>query len=126
MGIVIRIASTAIALWISTLILSGRITLDTDSVLKKIGTLLAVAVIFGVVNGVIRPIVKWVGCAFYVVSLGLVALVVNGLLFLLTSWIASMLHLPFHVSGFFTAVLGALIVGVTSWLINVLVPDKLK
>ncbi|TML28262.1 MAG: phage holin family protein, partial [Actinobacteria bacterium] len=87
MGIVIRIASTAAALWISTLILSG-ITLDTPSTLKKIGTVLLVAIIFGVVNAVIRPIVKTVGCAFYVLTLGLVALVVNGLLFLLTSWIA--------------------------------------
>lgn len=125
MGIVIRIVGTAIALWISTLVLSG-ITLDTPSVPKKIGTLLAVAIIFGVVNAVIRPIVKAVGCAFYVLTLGLVALVVNGLLFLLTSWIAGGLHLPFHVSGFLTAVLGALIVGVVSWLINAVVPDKLK
>ena len=125
MGIVIRIASTAVALWISTLVLSG-ITLDTPSVLKKVGTLLAVAVIFGVVNAVIRPIVKAVGCAFYVLTLGLVALVVNGLLFLLTSWISGVLHLPFHVSGFLTAVLGALIVGVVSWVINAVVPDKLK
>jgi putative membrane protein len=125
MGIVIRIASTAVALWISTLVLSG-ITLDTPSVLKKVGTLLAVAVIFGLVNAVIRPIVKAVGCAFYVLTLGLVALVVNGLLFLLTSWICGLLHLPFHVSGFLTAVLGALIVGVISWVINAVVPDKLK
>ena len=92
MGIVIRIASTAAALWISTLILSG-ITLDTPSTLKKIGTVLLVAIIFGVVNAVIRPIVKTVGCAFYVLSLGLVALVVNGLLFLLVSWIAGVLLL---------------------------------
>ncbi|OLE25912.1 MAG: hypothetical protein AUG44_14650 [Actinobacteria bacterium 13_1_20CM_3_71_11] len=125
MGIVIRIASTAAALWISTLILSG-ITLDTPSTLKKIGTVLLVAIIFGVVNAVIRPIVKTVGCAFYVLTLGLVALVVNGLLFLLTSWIAGVVGLPFHVQGFLTAVLGALIVGVISWVINAVVPDKLK
>jgi putative membrane protein len=125
MGIIIRIASTAVALWISTLVLSG-ITLDTSSALKKILTVLAVAIIFGVVNAVIRPIVKAVGCAFYVLTLGLLALVVNGLLFLLTSWIAGLLHLPFHVQGFVTAVLGALIVGVISWVINAVVPDKLK
>ena len=125
MGIVIRIASTAAALWISTLILSG-ITLDTPSTLKKIGTVLLVAIIFGVVNAVIRPIVKTVGCAFYVLTLGLVALVVNGLLFLLTSWIAGVVGLPFHVQGFLTAVLGALIVGLISWVINAVVPDKLK
>ena len=125
MGIVIRIVITAVALWISTLVLSG-ITLVTDSTPKKIGTLLAVAVIFGIVNAVIRPIVKTVGCAFYVLTLGLIAIVVNGALFLLTSWIAGRLHLPFHVNGFWTAILGALIVGVISWLLNALVPDKAR
>src|SRR5690242_14882344 len=125
MGIIVRIVITAFALWLSTLVLSG-ITLDTPSTPKKIGTLLAVAVIFGVVNAVIRPIVKTVGCAFYVLTLGLIALVVNGALFLLTSWIAGKLTLPFHVSGFLTAVLGALIVGVVSWVLNMVIPDKVK
>jgi putative membrane protein len=125
MGIVIRVVITAVALWISTLVLSG-ITLNTDSTPKKVGTLLAVAVIFGIVNAVIRPIVKTVGCAFYVLTLGLIALVVNGALFLFTSWIAGKLSLPFHVNGFLTAVLGALIVGLVSWLLNMLVPDKAK
>jgi putative membrane protein len=124
MGIVIRIAITAVALWISTLLLHG-ITLDTPSAAKKVGTLLAVAVIFGIVNAVIRPIVKTVGCAFYVLTLGLIALVVNGALFLLTSWIAGKLELPFHVNKFWpTAVLGALLVSLISWLLNLLVPDK--
>ncbi len=125
MGIVIRLVVTAAALWISTLLLDG-ITLDTPSAAKKVGTLLAVAVIFGIVNAILRPIIKTVGCAFYVLTLGLISLVVNGALFLLTSWIAGRLHLPFHVDGFLTAVLGALIVGVVSWLLNALVPDKVK
>lgn len=125
MGIVIRLVVTAIALWVATVLLDG-ITLDTPSTAKKIGTLLAVASIFGIVNAVIRPIVKTVGCAFYVLTLGLIALVVNGLLLLLTSWIAEKLGLPWHVSGFWTAILGALIVGVVSWLINAVVPDRVK
>jgi putative membrane protein len=124
MGIAIRVVSTAIALWLSTL-LSG-ITLNTDSIWKKIGTLLLVAVIFGVINAVLRPIIKTVGCAFYVVTLGLVALLVNGLLFLLTSWIAGQLDLPFHVQGLWSAILGALIVGIASWVLNMVVPDKFK
>jgi len=125
MGIVIRLIVTAVALWVATLLLHG-ITLDTTSTPKKIGTLLAVAVIFGIVNAVIRPIVKTVGCAFYVLTLGLIALVVNGALFLFSSWIAGKLSLPFHVNGFLTAVLGALIVGLVSWLLNAVVPDKVK
>lgn len=126
MGYVIRVIVTAVALWISTLLLDG-ITLNTDSTAKKIGTLLVVAVIFGLVNGVIRPIIKTVGCAFYVLTLGLISLVVNGALFMLVSWIAGELNLPFHVDKFWpTAVLGAVIVGVISWAINAVVPDKFK
>ncbi len=126
MGIVIRIAVSAVALWISTLLLSG-ITLGGSSTPRKIGTLIAVAIIFGIINAVIRPIVKTVGCAFYVLTLGLVALLVNGALFLLTSWIAAQLSLPFHVDKFWpTAVLGALIVGVVSWVMNAVIPDKFK
>jgi len=124
MGIVIRLAISAVALWISTLLISG-ITVETDSVLGKIGTLVAVAAIFGLVNAVLRPIIKTIGCAFYVLTLGLIALVVNGLLFLLTDWIAELVGLPFNVDGFWPdAVLGALIVGVVSWLLGMLVPDK--
>jgi putative membrane protein len=123
MGILIRLTISAVALWIATLVIDG-ITVTTDSTLEKIGTLLLVAAIFGVVNGVLRPIIKVVGCAFYVLTLGLIALVVNGALLLLTSWIADQLELPFHVDDFWpSAVLGALLVGVISWLLNLLVPD---
>jgi putative membrane protein len=126
MGIIVRVAVTAVALWISTLLLSG-ITLGGSSTPRKVGTLIAVAIIFGVVNGVLRPIIKVVGCAFYLLTLGLVALVVNGLLFMLVSWIAKQLTLPFHVDKFWpTAVLGALIVGVVSWVMNAVIPDKFK
>ncbi len=123
MGILIRLAVSAVALWIATLVIDG-ITLTTDSTLEKIGTLLLVAAIFGVVNAVLRPIIKVIGCAFYVLTLGLVALVVNGALFLLASWIADQMGLPFHVDDFWpSAVLGALLVGVISWLLNMVVPD---
>jgi putative membrane protein len=123
MGIIIRLAITAVSLWIATLLIDG-IQLTTDSVPSKIGTLLAVAVIFGIVNAVLRPIIKTIGCGLYVLTLGLIAVVVNGLLFLLTSWIASQLDLPFHVENFWpSAVLGALLVGIVSWILNMLVPD---
>lgn len=123
MGIIIRLVITAVSLWIANLVISG-IELTTDSVPGKIGTLLAVAVIFGIVNAILRPIIKTIGCGLYVFTLGLVALIVNGLLFLLTSWIAGRLDLPFHVADFWpSAVLGALLVGVVSWVLNMVVPD---
>jgi putative membrane protein len=124
MGIIIRLVITAVSLWIATLVIDG-IDLTTESTPSKIGTLLAVAVIFGIVNAVLRPIIKTIGCGLYVLTLGLIAIVVNALLLLLTSWIADRFDLPFHVEGFWpAAVLGALLVGVVSWILNMLVPDR--
>jgi putative membrane protein len=124
MGILIRLGISALALWIATLVISG-ITLGGDSIPAKVGTVIAVAVIFGIVNAILRPIIKTIGCMFYVLTLGLIAIVVNGALFMLTSWIAEQLDLPFHVANFWpSAVLGALLVGVISWVLNLLVPDR--
>lgn len=124
MGILIRLVITAVSLWIATLLIGG-IELTTDSAPGKAGTLLAVAVIFGIINAVLRPLIKTIGCGLYVLTLGLISLVINGLLFLLTSWVAGLLDLPFHVADFWpSAVLGALIVGIVSWLLNMLVPDS--
>ena len=123
MGIIIRLVITAVSLWIATLVING-ISLTTSSVPGKVGTLLAVAVIFGIVNAILRPIIKVIGCGLYVLTLGLISVVVNGLLFMLTSWIAGKFDLPFHVDHFWpSAILGALLVGIVSWLLNMLVPD---
>jgi putative membrane protein len=124
MGIIIRLVISAISLWIAIALISG-IYLETDSVPKQVGTVVLVAAIFGLVNAVLRPIIKVIGCVFYILTLGLIAIVVNGLLFLFTGWIADQIGLPFEVENFWpSAVLGALIVGVVSWLLNLLVPDK--
>jgi len=119
--ILIRIVTTAIALWAATL-LSG-IALTTASTPRKVGTLIVVAVIFGLINAFLKPIIKTFGCAFYILTLGLFALVVNALLLLLASWTADKMNLPFHVDGFWAAFWGAIIIGVVSWLLNLFVHD---
>jgi putative membrane protein len=83
-----------------------------------------VAVIFGLINATLKPLIKIVGCAFYVLTLGLIALVINGLLLWLTSVIAGDLDLPFHVNGFWAGFWGAIIVGLVSWVLNLIVGDK--
>ncbi|MFV2101961.1 phage holin family protein [Micromonospora sp. LOL_024] len=117
-GLLIRVGATAVAFWLATLIIPG-ISLDSSSVSETVLTLILVAVIFGVVNAVLQPVIKTVGCAFYLLTLGLIALVVNGLLFLLTGWIADQVGLPFDVDGFWpAAVLGALFVGIVTWILG--------
>jgi putative membrane protein len=118
----LRVLVSAAALGVATWVVSG-ITLTTASVWSKIGTLVAVALIFGLVNATLKPLAKVVGCAFYILTLGLGALVVNGLLLWLTSVISGDLKLPFHVAGFWPGVWGAIIVGLVSWVLNLIVGD---
>ena len=86
MDFLLRTLATAVALWVATIV--PGISLTGDTAWQNILTLLVVALIFGVINAVLKPIIKVVGCVFYVLTLGLIALVVNALLFLLTGWIA--------------------------------------
>jgi putative membrane protein len=119
MRLLLKLVVTAAAVWAAAVLTPG-IHLHTHSTAGKAGTLLLVALIFGVINAVLKPIAKTVGCLAYVITLGLISIVVNGLLFWLTSWVAGKLSLPFHVSGFAPAVLGALFVGVVSWVLSLI------
>ena len=110
MRFLLRVLVSAAALGVATWAVSGI-------------ELLAVALIFGLINATLKPLIKVIGCAFYVLTLGLAALVVNGLLLWLTSVIAGDLTLPFHVTGFWPAFWGAIVVGLVSWVLNLLIGD---
>lgn len=122
--LLLRIIVSAAALGVAAWVVPGIVLTGTSTVAKVV-TLLVVAVIFGLVNAILKPVIKTVGCAFYLLTLGLVAIVVNGLLLWLTSWIAyTKLSEPFHITGFAAAVEGALIVGVVTWLIHLVLSDE--
>ncbi len=123
MKLFLHILIVAAALGVAHLVVPG-IELEGGSSLKKIGTLIAVALIFGIVNAVIKPIVKTIGCLFYVLTLGLIGLVVNAFLLWLCSWVAGKLSLPFHITGFWPAFWGAIIVGVVGWILSLLLDDR--
>ncbi|WP_328340850.1 phage holin family protein [Streptomyces violaceus] len=108
----------AVAVW-----LLDKITLTGDSTGKKIGTLIIVALIFGLVNFLVKPLVKLLSLPLLILTLGLFTLVVNALMLLLTSWLADQFDLSFQVDGFWTAVLGGLIISVVSWALNIVLPD---
>ncbi len=118
----VRTGATAVGLWIATLVVSG-ITVSGGSGWTSALTLLAVAVIFGLVNAVLKPLIKVLGILVYVVTLWLISFVVNALLLWLVSWLAGSLGLPFHVEGFWSAFWGAIIVSLVSWGITLLVPE---
>jgi putative membrane protein len=108
----------AVAVW-----LLDKITLTGDSTAKEIGTLIVVALLFGLVNFLVKPVVNLLSLPLLILTLGLFTLIVNALMLLLTSWLAGLFDLSFHVEGFWTAVLGGLIISVVSWALNVVLPD---
>jgi putative membrane protein len=122
MGFVIRTVVTAVALAIATWIVDG-ISIDGRNGWANALTLILVAIIFGLVNAVIKPIIKLFGCFFYIITLGLISLVVNALLFMLVGWLAGVINLPFVVDGFWAGFWGAIIVTFVSWGINLAIPD---
>lgn len=99
------------------------ITLTGESNGRKALTLILVALVFGLVNWLVKPIVKVLSFPLFILTLGLITLVVNALMLLLTSWLAGKLDLEFHVEGFWTAVVGGLIVSIVSWALHVVLPD---
>jgi putative membrane protein len=119
----VHVAVVAVALWVATLLVPG-IDVPAATPAAGVGTLVAVALIFGLVNAVVKPVVRLLGLAFYVLTLGLFALVVNALLFLLAGRLAGALGLPFTVNGFVAAFFGAIVVGVVSFVLHLVIPDR--
>jgi len=109
----------AVAVW-----LLDKITLTGDSTGKKVWTLILVALVFGLVNWLVKPVVKVLTFPLFILTLGLFTLVVNALMLLLTSWLSDVLDLSFHVEGFWTAVLGGLIISIVSWALHIVLPDE--
>ncbi|MHA6792647.1 phage holin family protein [Pseudonocardia bannensis] len=124
LALTIRVAVVAVALWVATALVEG-IEVGGGTTEGRIGTLIVVAIIFGLVNAVLKPLIKVVGCPLYVLTLGLVGLVVNALLFMLVGWLSNSLGLPFTVDGFWSAFWGAIIVGIVGFVLHLLIPDRL-
>ncbi|MER0241156.1 phage holin family protein [Streptomyces sp. HSW2009] len=109
----------AVAIW-----LLKDITLTGENTGRKTVTLILVALLFGLVNFVVKPLVKFLSFPLFLVTLGLFTLVVNAFMLLLTSWLADAADLSFHVDGFGAAFVGALIISIVSWALNAALPDQ--
>ena len=118
----VRLLINSVALWLTTLIVAG-VSVESyapDDTLATVLTYLLVGLIFGVVNAVIGNFIRIVAFPVYVLTLGLIALVVNALLLLLVAWISDLIGFGLSVDGFWWGVLGAIVLGLLSWLIGVL------
>jgi putative membrane protein len=121
MRFLIRWGITAAAVAVAARIVPG-IWIDEP---HRVLTVVLVALVLGLVNAVIRPLVSLMSCGLIVLTLGLFTLVINGLMFWLASWITdALLGLAFHVDGFWSAFWGAIIVSITSVLLSLFVGKK--
>lgn len=126
--LVLRLVITAAALLIATAVVNG---VDLVGVApgelpsaQTLLNLLIVAVIFGLVNAIVRPILKSMTCAITFFTLGLFIFVINALMLLLTSFIAQQFEIGFTVDGFVPALLGSIVITVVSVVLSIFVPDK--
>ena len=117
MPFLVRLLVSAAALWVATRVVPGV------SYAGGWAPFMGTAVVFGGVNAFIRPVAKILTFPLIIVTLGLFALVVNGLMLWLTSSLSQALGLGFHVSGFWAALWGALVVSLVSTILSMLVAD---
>ena len=120
-----RAALTGLALWVVTRIVPGIGFVGGHTTLQRIGIIFVVAVIFGVVNAIIKPIVQLVSIPLYILTLGLIHIVINALMLWITSWITeNTTHWGLYIENFWwTAIWAAIVLSIVSWLLSLLVRD---
>lgn len=130
--LILRVIVTAIALLAAITLVDGigltgvgeTLSFDTLPPLQTILNLLLIAVIFGLVNAIVRPLLKALTCAITVFTLGLFIFVINALMLLLTAAIAQRFELGLQVDGFIPALLGSIVISVVSTVLSLFIPDK--
>ncbi len=113
----LRLLINAVALWVAIQIVPGV------AYNGSLWSLLVVALVFGVLNASVRPLLKLFTFPLLILTLGLFTFVINAFMLMLTSWASNLLNLGFHVAGFGSAFLGALVVTFVSFLLSIFVND---
>ena len=118
----LRLVSNAIALYVAAYLVNGIQFAENGQV--DVGSLVVVALTFGIVNAVIKPIVQIVTCPAYVLTLGLFTFIVNAWMLILTDRLTGLFNVTFRVDGFWPAFLGAAVISLVSFLLSILISDK--
>jgi putative membrane protein len=124
----VRAGLTGFALWVVTLVVSGIEFVGGNTTLQRIGIIVVVAVIFGLVNAIIKPIVQILSIPLYILTLGLFHIVVNALMLWITSWITeTTTHWGLYIDDFWwTAIWASIVLSVVSWLLSLVVRDATR
>jgi putative membrane protein len=121
----LRAALTGVALWVVSLIVPGLSFVGGSTTLQRAGIIFVVAVIFGLVNAIIKPIVQIVSIPLYILTLGLIHIVINALMLWITSWITRhTTHWGLQIAHFWwTAIWAAIVLSIVSWLLSLVIRD---
>ena len=123
----IKVVVNAVAIWIATLVTGISVSGGSNTTTGKILTFLFIGLLFGVVNAVVKPIVKLFTLPFYALTLGLITFVINALMLELTAWLSQHTSLQLQIDHFFWEAIGAaVVVTFVSMILNLLMPDSLR
>lgn len=121
----VRAALTGFALWVVTLLVSGISFVGGSTTLQKVGIIFVVGVIFGVVNAFIKPVVQILSIPLYILTLGLIHIVINAFMLWITAWITE--HTTkwgLSIDHFWwTAIWAAILLSIVSWLLGLVTHD---
>ncbi|USQ76516.1 phage holin family protein [Ornithinimicrobium cryptoxanthini] len=124
MSFLIKVLVNGVALWVAALLVDGIVFEEASSTTAQVLTIAAVALIFGVLNAVIKPILTILSLPVLILTLGLFTFILNAIMLWLTQWVAAWFDLGFDVQSFWwDAVLGALIITIVSMVLNAVLPD---
>lgn len=134
MRFILKVILNAVALWLTTLIVAGHVVVVSFGAgewWQALLTYLLVALVFGIVNGIIGTIIKIVAFPLYILTLGLISIIVNGLLLWLVTWLSGLVGfglaiVPGWPDGFWWGVLGALVLGIFSWILGIIFRPLVK
>ena len=122
MRFVIWLLTTAAGVAVAAWLLDG-ISFDGTDWQDKVLPLLGVSLILGLVTTFVAPVVKLLSLPFIILTLGLLLLVINALMLMLTAWLADAFDLGFTVDGFWAALLGSVVITIATWVIDAVVDD---
>ncbi len=123
MKFLLKVIINAVAIWLATLVLDGLDVVGGDETAQRVLVFLVVALVFGLVNAVVKPIVKLFSLPLYILTLGLFTLVVNAAMLWLVGWLSEQTDYGLRIDTFWTALVGALIISVASFVMSLVVRD---
>ena len=117
-----RVLINGVAIWFAQLVLPGLSIVGADSGWQQLGIIALIALVFGIVNAIVKPIVAFLSIPLYILTLGLFTIIVNALMLMLTAWITEATNWGLRIANFGTACWGAIIISIVSFVLSILIP----